>query len=260
MSGLTNVCALCLRLRPLRDSHLIPAGILRQLRDDGFKNPNPYIMSPDYIGQSSAQAKQYLLCHDCEHRFNLNGEKWVAANCYCPQKNTFRLREKLECAQPILSGPQGGAYNASTIPEIDIEKLVYFGTSVIWRASLRSWQLQKQVYQPIEVCPAYKEELRLYLLGDPFPQNAVANVCVSTLDVPSPLAVFPDSLAEGSIRVHRFYIPGIWFLLLLGEKIPEHSRQMCILRSPSHPICRYVGADALFHEISYELYTNKKRS
>jgi len=155
MAGPTNVCALCLRKRLLRDSHLIPAGILRQLRDDSFKNPNPYIMSPDYVGQSSAQAKQYLLCHDCEHRFSLNGEKWVAENCYRPWKNTFRLRENLERAQPILSGPQGGAYDASKIPGIYIKKLVYFGASVIWRASLQSWQLQKQVYQPIEVCPTY---------------------------------------------------------------------------------------------------------
>jgi len=259
MAAPIDVCALCLKKRTLRKSHLIAAAVLRQLRGSGFNNPNPYIMSLDYVGQSSAQAQQYLLCHECEQRFNRNGEKWVAANCYCPQKKTFRLREKLEGTLPILSGPQGGAYDASKIPKIDIKKLVYFGASVIWRASLRSWQLQKQVYQPIEICPTYKEELRLYLLGRPFPQNAVATVYVSTLDAPLLLAGFPDSLAEDSIQVHRFYIPGIWFLLLLGENIPEESRKMCILRSPFHPICLYVGTDALLHEISYKLYINNRR-
>jgi hypothetical protein len=128
----------------LRDSHLLPAGVLRLLSDDGLKNPNPYLMSLGNVGQTSSQAKQYLLCHECEQRFNLNGETLVINQCYHEETRSFPLRDLLKTHEPILAGPQGGAYDASKISEIDIEKLVYFSASVMWRASLRQWRIQKE--------------------------------------------------------------------------------------------------------------------
>lgn len=257
MSVVTDTCALCLQKRALRDSHLIPAAILRSLRDETFKNPNPYIMSLEHVGQSSAQAKQYLLCHDCEQRFNRGGEKWIAANCYRPNENVFPVRDAVKRAQPLLSGPHGSAYDASRISSIDIEKLGYFGGSVIWRASLRPWRLQKQMYRPIEICPRHKEELRSFLLGGSFPQDAALAVYIPTFDPPPLMVCFPESLADNSIREYRFYIPGFWFLLFFGEKLSDEHRKWCILRSPFHPICSYAGADALLGQIGLNLYKNQ---
>ncbi len=258
-AGKKGECALCRQRRALCDSHLVPAAILRLLRDADFRNPNPYIMSLNHIGQSSAQAKQQLLCSNCEQRFSRDGEKWVAANCSLLHKNTFPLRDLIHGAQPLLSGPQGAVYDASKIPKIDIKQLVYFGTSVIWRAAVTSWRLQREVRQPINIAQASQEELRLYLLGGAFPQNATLTVFIISGIEPLPVALFPEILDEDSARVtYRFYIPGIWFLLLLGKGITNDDRKMCILRSPSHPICLSTCADALPGQISYELYTHKK--
>jgi hypothetical protein len=217
-------------------------------------------MSLEYVGQSSAQAKQYLLCHECEQRLNHNGEKWVSANCYHTQRNMFRLRQLLAAATPILSGPQGGAYDASQVEKIRIDKLVYFGASVVWRASLRSWRIQKYVYGPNELGAKIQEELRLYLLGEgPFPSDAVSCVYISTLATPQLSIGFPEALPEeNSNLLYRFYIPGLWFFLLVGENLTEDNRKMCILRSPFHPLCLYVGADALAHSIAYRLYMHDK--
>jgi hypothetical protein len=259
MPGPIGICALCRGTKDLRDSHFIPAGVLRLLRADGLKNPNPFLMSLNHVGQTSSQAKQYLLCHDCEQRFNQNGETWVINRCYHEEDGSFRLRDLLKIAKPILSGPEGGAYDASQIPEIDIEKLVYFSASVIWRASLRQWRIQRQTYKPIQIGGQCQEELRLYLLGEAaFPLNAVSIVYVSTSDVPPLTAGYPDSLHDRRVDIHRFYIPGIWFHLLFGEGLTDDNRQMCILRSPVHPICLHVRGDALIHAIAFNLYWNSK--
>lgn len=259
MGSRVGICALCLEVKELRDSHLLPAGILRLLRDDSMRNPNPYLMSLEHVGQTSSQAKQYLLCQDCEQRLGRNGESWVTKHCYHEDTRGFRLRDLLKRANPILSGPHGGAYNASQITAIDIEKLVYFSASVVWRASLRPWRVHKQVYDPIQVHAEDREELRKYLLGKaPFPQNAVSVVYVSTSEVPPLTAGFPDSIHDARIEIHRFYIPGIWFHLGWGDGLTDDHRQMCILRSPFHPICLHVMGDALIHEIGFRLYWNSK--
>ncbi len=218
-------------------------------------------MSLGYVGQSSAQAKQYLLCPDCEQRFNREGERWVVANCSHLKTRSFHLRDSLERAQPILSGPKGAAFDAAKIPTINISALAYFSASVIWRASVRPWQLQKEIRQSIKMARTYQEELRRYLLGGPAPQTAIFSVFVVSTTPPMPLVVFPESLDEDSARVtYRFYIPGIWFFLLLGEHITADDRNMCILRSASHPICLSACADALPSQISYDLYRNGRQS
>jgi hypothetical protein len=260
MAGRVGICALCRQTKHLRDSHLLPAGVLRLLRDDSLKNPNPFLMSLDHVGQTSSQAKQYLLCGDCEQRFSEKGEKWIINHCYHESDRSFQLRDRLNAAKPIFSGSNGGAYDASKIGGIDIEKLVYFSASVIWRASVRNWQLQKQPYGAIQIGAGHQEELRQYLLGKaPLPQNAVSIVYVSTSDVPPLMVGYPDSLHDVHKDIHRFYIPGIWFHLILGEGLSDDERHMCILRSPNHPICLHVMGDALIHQIGFNLYWNSKQ-
>jgi len=103
--------------------------------------------------------------------------------------------------------------------------------------------------------PKYQEELRLYLLEEaPFPANAVSAVFVSPSPVPPPSAGYPERLPEQLHINYRFYVPGLWFLLIQGEELSDDTRKMCILRSPLHPLCLYVGADALVHAIQYNLY------
>src|ERR1019366_2117069 len=103
MAGHLGFCALCLQTKQLRDSHLLPAGVLRLLRDDSLKNPNPFVMSLDYVGQTSCQAKQYLLCQDCEQRLSREGENWTIKHCYHESDRSFPLRDLLKGETPILS-------------------------------------------------------------------------------------------------------------------------------------------------------------
>jgi hypothetical protein len=115
------------------------------------------------------------------------------------------------------------------------------------------------VAEPIRVGSEYQEELRRYLVGEvEFPENAACVIYISTSQTPPLSAGYPDSLQDGSVSIHRFYVPGVWFLLVFGD-LTDDQRKMCILRSVNHPLCLLVHGDALAHSICFNLsMTNKQ--
>src|ERR1700731_2856628 len=96
-----GVCALCLRTRELCDSHLVPKALYRVARAaENRSHPDPVLLTSKVRRQTSLQATQYLLCAECEKRFDQNGEGWVMRHCY-RGRDRFRLRELLRRATPI---------------------------------------------------------------------------------------------------------------------------------------------------------------
>lgn len=68
---------------------------------------------------------------------------------------------------------------------------------------------------------AYQEQFRLYLLGKAaFPQNARIVVHVSSEAQPDLMTtVFPCTTRVDGVRCHKFYIPGLLFILFLGKDV-----------------------------------------
>ena len=134
-----GVCALCLETHELRDSHLVPKALYRVVRAaDHRSHPDPVLMTSKVRWQTSFQATQYLLCAECEKRFDQNGEDWVMRHCY-RGRDRFRLRELLQRTTPIHADEEETIFNASDVAGMDIERVVYFCVSVFWRASVRRW-------------------------------------------------------------------------------------------------------------------------
>ena len=245
MPGPVDICALCLQRRELRISHIIPKALYRLYRGDGkeFRNPNPVLLGYKYRRQTSKQTTDYLLCAECERRFDQNGESWVMFHCYRGRR-VFRLRSLILQTQSIATGPDLAVYSASAISNIHIEKLAYFAASVIWRASLRNLDFGGAKYEAIKLGP-YQEQLRSYLLGQgEFPQNALLHVVLSHLEFPLLAGNHPDSIHVDEGRCHRFHIPGISFLLTFGKHIPANSRLSCLVHGPLHPIFIGKAGDA----------------
>ncbi len=63
-------------------------------------NPNPILGTPEETGPRQEQVVAPLLCGSCEHRFNVNGEKWVMEHGY-RLRGPSRLYQTLEKAEPI---------------------------------------------------------------------------------------------------------------------------------------------------------------
>ena len=151
-------CALCQQRRELRDSHLVPKALYRLARAYRQKRPDPVVLTPALHRQTSLQATQYLLCADCEKRFDKNGEDWVMRHCY-RGRDRFRLRDLLQGSIPIHADENDTIFNASTVSGIDVEKLVYFCVSIFWRASVRSWVSSGQKYEGISLGQSIKRKL-----------------------------------------------------------------------------------------------------
>jgi hypothetical protein len=170
-------CRLCLRERiELQQSHFLPAGVFRILREEGSKNPHPWILTKSGSFQSSEQMRAFLLCHHCEQRFSIKGENWVLRHCL-RQDGRFRLASLLEARTPDSTAPGTTTkiYHAAHIPEVDITALSYFAASIFWRGSIYPWT--GGIY-PVRLGP-FEESFRKYLLGDAeFPPHAMLWVLV----------------------------------------------------------------------------------
>jgi hypothetical protein len=161
----TGLCALCKENHELRNSHLLPKALYRLTRArGGHANPNPVLVSSRRKIQTSYQAVRFLLCADCEQRFDHQGENWVLKHCYRGY-GRFRLRELLRGSTPLLAEDGFTIYNDASVSGVSIEALVYFCVSVFWRASVCDWESSREKYRAISLGAKYQEEIRRYLLG-----------------------------------------------------------------------------------------------
>jgi len=240
-----GICALCLQSRELRDSHLVPKALYRLARAiNRRRKPDPVLLTSSGRQQTSFQASQYLLCAECEARFNRNGEDWIMRHCY-RGRDRFRLRNLLHQAQPIHADEVATIYCASSVPGVSIEKIVYFCVSVFWRASVRSWESSGHKYEAISLGPKYREQLRQYLMGEAdFPQAATVMLIVSQLQRPVIVFNFPDTIRVDSRHCHTLHIPGLTLQLSLGSQFEPGAFDTCIVRSPFHPIFVCQDGDA----------------
>jgi hypothetical protein len=122
------------------ESHFLPAGVYRILRDDGEKNPNPWQLTRTNSVQTSWQMKAPLLCFDCEQRLCKHGEAWVLAHCL-KKDGAFPLASILAGRSPALASDETTTriYHAFGIPEINVNAISYFAASMFWRGSIHPW-------------------------------------------------------------------------------------------------------------------------
>lgn len=186
--------------------------------------------------------KAYLLCADCEDRFNKNGETWVLQHCNRPDTG-FKLYDLVRAVQAEVGGSKLKMYPTASIADIEHEKLAYFVLSVLWRGSVHSWKWGKDDQKTASLGSRYEEEFRKYLLGEgTFPMNAAVHVFLLAnpelwcgFTVP-----FRQRLKDGLWR-HTFMFLGISFRCLLGNVLDDTLRNGCIYRSPRKFI--FIGED-----------------
>ena len=218
-------CGLCLQTKELLNSHLLPAALYRQLRDPSAgSDPNPVLTTNKRSLTSSKQVSSPFLCADCELRFSVNGENYVVTQC-AQRSGQFKLRELLRAASPLDVDDVKGAeiYDVQPVLDGNVEQYLYFAASIFWRASAHSWKMGNKEVGRIRLGEEYQEQFRLYLLGEAtFPQNARIYVHVSReTQVPLTAASVPTTFRMGKTHRHKFYIPGVLFILFLGSDVPS---------------------------------------
>lgn len=231
-----NNCRLCRNDDCLVDSHLMPRALYRYVGRSVSGSANLVVVTEARSWPSSRQVSDHVLCSRCEARLNENGERWVLRNCYRGE-SSFKLQQSLQKARPLMEGNELLVYAAAQIASIEIQQLLYFASSVIWRAAVHVWRYENHELQRLDLGERYEEELRRFLLGEQtFPSNAVLWVSVSKLSQPelAKTMVFPYGGRAGGYHLYQFAIPGLRFHMFLGNCIPPLIRRMCTFRSPEN--------------------------
>lgn len=223
-------CRLCLQENvDLQNSHILPKFVYKRLRPKNSKNQNPIVIRNDIASQSSWQAKTYLLCRDCETLLKKMGEDYVAENAYLTRDN-FPLRQLLEVRAPHLikgSPPNlDKVFTGDALNGIDIEKLIYFGASVLWRFSTGSTLSSVGA----RLTPLEENQLREYLLQSTLlPKNIAVHLVIARRPLdPSGLdygaiALSPTGAASSSGKDIRFAVCGlIYHFFFLNEESKMH--------------------------------------
>ena len=211
-------CGLCQLDRPLVDSHLLPAAAYKLAREPHRQNPNPIVVTQGHAGSSSRQISDDFLCAECEDRFSKHGERYVLAQCARP--NGFALRDVLKTLPPLVEDERFKVFDVAGSINSRVDDYLYFAASVFWRAAARSWTVSGQTIQRLTLGP-YEEQLRQYLLGEqPFPHGVRLFVHVWSEARAGFTSIVPTSgrAPDGTHR-HKFTIPGILFIILVGKTV-----------------------------------------
>ena len=247
-------CKLCLKDKiDLQNSHFLPAGIYRRLRDDKEANPNPWMITNKKSIQTSWQMTAPLLCRCCEQRLSKNGENWVLANCL-QKDGRFPLAAILGSRTPdIASGTTATKiYYASKIPEIDVSALFYFGISIFWRGSIHPWNDDGS--SPV-MLGLFGEQFRQYLMGEnAFPKDCSFWVVVREGKEISRLTYFPIGERKGIYHVYKFPMPGFALSVMVGKNIPANLRAGCFVRGVGNPIIVTPIIEKLLEEEAVKLH------
>jgi hypothetical protein len=215
-------CGLCLKVDKLQNSHLFPAALYKRLRQSDLgSDSNPVVVTKRSSITTSRQISSKFLCEACEQRFTRNGENYVLAQCALPD-GTFDLRDKLRKSSPIESMEPLSIYDVQALLGDAVEHYVYFAASIFWRASAHVWKISGQQVGSICLGERYQEEFRLYLTGEAeFPANARIFLHVSSEETPDQATVAPCTFRIEKVHRHKFYIPGLLFILFLGSDVSK---------------------------------------
>jgi hypothetical protein len=216
----------------LRESHFIPAGVYKILRDDVEKNPHPWVLTDRSAVQTSRQMTASLLCGDCEQLFSRNGERWVLGNCL-KRNGTFPLRTLVASQTPVASSPETQVYYAAAIPDVNIPALSYFALSIFWRGSVHAWR-QRTVHYDLG---PFQEKFRQYLVGaTSFPTDCALLVALRSGKDIDRLTYPPIGSRRDGHHVYKFPMPGLGFSIAVGRNIPQNIRDYCLVNGPGNPI------------------------
>jgi hypothetical protein len=233
-----GTCKLCLLEKDLQKSHLVPRSLYKKVRTSGQRNNDPLVLTAKSRRPSSHQLQDYLLCRDCEHLFNVNGENYVMRLALASGR--LPLLDILDKITTPVQTNEWKSYSAADTPQIERDKLAYFALSVFWRASVHTWHNEDGSTVRIELGTRYNEEIRKYLLGQTLvPAHAHLKVNVCTDQVHQNMFFPPAANVKNKLRLFGFVACGIDFRFGIGKSVPGFLQRLSILKKPEQWITVY---------------------
>jgi hypothetical protein len=202
----------------------------KRIRDPSKRNASPVVVTRERTTKTFRQTKAYVLCADCEQRFNLYGEDWMLKKLGAGKR--FPLRERLDVAIPMSTGPEVKKYSCVKAG-IDSEKLGYFALSMLWRGAIHEWQDPLGSPIPKLDLGDMEEPMRRYLLGDgPFPDGIV--VIVRVCDDSMSRETLINPIPAGGVGHYEMLTLGVQFETFVGAAIDPQCRERAVSVPPTN--------------------------
>jgi hypothetical protein len=248
-------CPLCLKVKPIVDSHLIPAAL--------FAYCDTPEMSPVRVGGGSIfptdrQIHAYLLCGECEDILNKGGETWMNPK-FCTMQRVFPFYELLVSGPVAENESDGGLYYAASNPLLDTEKLMHFAMGIFWKASVCSWK-RGEVNPMIELGRC-SDHVRTWLCGETsFPKSVCLSVMVSPPHRAQITLNGPMERERTECRNFIMHFLGILFMMSLGNQIEPEFRATCFSDNPNRPIIVSERITGLLEEKLAKHYHGQRKT
>jgi hypothetical protein len=225
----TGICKLHLGLSELKLSHFLPAGAYRLLVPDGSEIHQPLLMTNQVAMFISLQMRDYVLCADCEKRFDQGGEDYVISQM--KGSRGFPLLERLHVSPAADFSLKEGVYAGKHLG-IDTKKFAYFALSVAWRSAVHTWpSIRGHVPDSVEL-GHFQEPIRQFLLGEmPFPEQLTVLTTACTDEYSQHAMYAPTNMIGAPTPGISFLACGIHFLILMGSTTPPGIMGLCSFRS-----------------------------
>lgn len=233
MGIIIGQCGLCKEQKTLLNSHLIPQSFYKILVNKSLSTSPVLIKGgkENVFVKTSKQVKAHFLCCSCELRLSKHGEDHVLRHTY-RDASKFKLQEILNGTRPEFEMDNSLVFSGNKILKIKISQFVHFAAGVFWKASAGKWNFLRTKLSNNQLGMKYEKQFREFLLGlSQFPENAVLTMSVSNEKEPFPIVIFPKYYKYDGYFQHRFYIPGIEFILWVGNLVPESQKNISISHS-----------------------------
>ena len=221
-----GTCRLCLSEGVgLHNSHILPHWAYQRAAErTGGKNTNPVMVSANGARFSAEEAKEHMLCTECESRFRV------------PEGVAARFAYDVDRPSPLLAlvHERGRSFPTATgnvgrccaLPHADGAALGYFACSVVWRSAVATVERSGTV----KLGP-YTETLRRFLLKPTAPPKDVT-ATVAVLESSSPLTLAsstPFTFRQPVHHLHRFMVAGLVLHVFAGKSSPKDQQRICLL-------------------------------
>lgn len=196
----------------------------------GWENPDPIAIVKTVTSHTSKQVSDYVLCDQCEDRFNRNGENWMLKRVW--RDTSFPLLDRLNVAHPLFPLQNALAFSGTSVG-FDMDKFGYFALSVFWRASVRIWKLPFGRKTTKLDLGSAKRDIRRFLVGKGAVPQGIALIATVCTDQESKGVIMTPGRRPGNfygLPGFGMTMLGVQFILLIGE-IPPNVRELCCLHS-----------------------------
>jgi len=225
-----GICKLCLEDKPLCDSHLVPSALYKMCAKGG----KLISLNSKTIKVAEGEVSFPLLCSDCEQRLSKDGENWLLPKL-ANKDRTFPLYDILVTGTPDAVFDGRAAYACSRIDNFAFRKITNFAIGIFWKASVHSWK--PDVRKTRIDLGRYREQFRLFLLNKgPFPKNATLSVGVSPPQDATSTFNLPHLTHKHPHFSYLQVIPGMVFVLNVGNRLCPEDRDTCFFSNPIHPL------------------------